>query len=120
MAGNVTISGFLNGTPGGQINVGPFTLAASASTNLEVLTLTLASGANTITVPVWSPVTVGCLIIPNTSNATGITLKGVTGDTGVPLDPSGPTLLNFPPSPPASFVLTAASLFTTITSVVFF
>jgi hypothetical protein len=120
MAGNVTISGFLNGTPGGQINVGPFTIAASASNNLEVLTLTLASGANTITVPVWSPVADGVLIIPSTNNATALTLKGVSGDTGVGLAPSEPTLWTFPTAPPATFVITAASLFTTITSIVFF
>jgi hypothetical protein len=120
MAGNVTLAGFLSGTPAGQINVGPFSLAGSASNNLQVLTLTLASGANTITVPVWSPVAVGVIIIPSVTNAVGLTLKGVTGDTGNPLDPTGPTFWNFPTSPPASFVLTAASLFTTITSIVFF
>jgi hypothetical protein len=118
MAGQVLISGQLTGTAAASvINVGPFTIAGNAANNFQVTNVTLASGANTITVPSWA---VGCIINPSVTNTTGMTLKGVTGDTGVPLDPSGPTLLNFPSSPGASFVLTAASLFTTITEVIFF
>lgn len=118
MAGSVVIQGFLTGTPSGSLNVGPFTLQANSGNNLQIQSLTLASGANTITIPTWAT---GMLIIPNTSNAVGLTLKGVTGDTGVPLsltNPTGP--IEFPATPPASIVLTAASLFVTITSIVFF
>lgn len=118
MAGTVTVGGFLNGLPIGQLNVGPFSLTANNGNNLQATSVTLASGANTITVPSWA---VGMLIIPNTNNTTGLTLKGVTGDTGIALSPANPTgPVMFSASPPANFVLTAAALFTTITQVVFF
>lgn len=120
MAGNVTLGGFLNGTPAGQVNVGPYTITASASNNLEVLTLTLASGFNSITVPVWSPVVQGVIIAPAVTNATSLTLKGVTGDTGIPLSLTLPNMFTFPASPPATIGLTAGALFTTITTVIFF
>ncbi len=116
MGGQLTLSGNLTGVPLGNINVGPFSIVANGSNNLEALLQILASGANTITVPSWA---VGCLIIPNSGNATALTLKGVTGDTGVPLSETTPTLLNFT-TPPASFVLTAGALFTTETQIVFF
>lgn len=46
----------------------------------------LASGLNTITPPTGGGTTpVGVLIIPPSTNSQTITLKGVTGDTGVPL-----------------------------------
>ena len=118
MAGQVLISGQLTGVAAASyINIGPFTIAGNSANNFQVNSVTLASGANTVTVPTWA---VGCIINPNVTNTTGLTLKGVTGDTGVALDPSGPTLLNFPATTPASFVLTAASLFSTVTEVIFF
>jgi hypothetical protein len=118
MAGNVTVSGFLSGVPFGQVNVGPFSLAMNAGNNLQMTNITLASGANTITVPTWA---VGMLIIPTVTNVTGLTLKGVTGDTGIPLSPSNPTgPITFTAGAFATFVLTAASLFTTNTQIVFF
>lgn len=118
MGGTVTVGGFLNGLPLGQINVGPFSLSPNGGNNLQVTSVTLASGANTIAVPSWA---VGMLIIPNTNNATSLTLKGVTGDTGIPLSPANPTgPVMFSASPPSDFVLTAGALFGTVTQVVFF
>ena len=117
MAGTVTIGGFLSGLPFGQINLGPISLAANAGNNLAVTDITLASGANTIAVPSFA---VGMVILPNVGNAIAMTLKGITGDTGTPLAPALPSLISFPASPPANIVLTAASLFGTITSIVFF
>jgi len=54
----------------------------------------LASGFNSITVPSSTGVTVTSVTIkPPTGNTTTITLKGVTGDTGVALHPSDPTTI---------------------------
>jgi hypothetical protein len=118
MAGSVVVQGLLSGVPFGQVNVGPFTIAGNAGNNLQMTNITLASGANTITVPAWA---VGMMIIPTTSNITALTLKGVTGDTGIPISPSNPTgPITFTAAAFASFVLTAASLFTTNTQIVFF
>lgn len=56
--------------------------------------VSLAMGANTVTVPVVAGVTVTCLtIIPPAGNTGVITLKGVTGDTGVVIHPTDPTSL---------------------------
>jgi hypothetical protein len=69
----------------------------------------LASGANTITPPAGStPVSV--TIVPPAGNVITITLKGVTGDTGILLHPTDPTTIALG-SPTATFVLTAGSLF---------
>jgi hypothetical protein len=56
--------------------------------------VSLVSGDNTITAPVVSGLVVtGLMIIPPAGNVNLITLKGVTGDTGVPLHLTDPTSL---------------------------
>lgn len=68
----------------------------------------LSSGANTITVPTgFKAVT----IIPPAGNTTLITLKGVTGDTGVPLHLTDPSSIGLD-STESTFVLTAAGSIT--------
>lgn len=65
----------------------------------------LSSGANTITVPSSA---VAVTIIPPSGNTVAITLKGITGDTGVALALAAPCSLSLNGSV-SSFVLTAAS-----------
>lgn len=68
--------------------------------------VSLAIGANTITAPVVSGIVVtGVMIIPPAGNVNLITLKGVTGDTGIPLHFTDPTSLALDTSF-ASLVLT--------------
>jgi len=63
--------------------------AADNASSPGIITETvLALGANTITVPTGFK---GFTIIPPSGNTTLITLKGVTGDTGVPLHLTDPT-----------------------------
>jgi len=65
----------------------------------------LSSGANTITAPSGgSAVT----IIPPAGNTTSITLKGISGDTGVRIHNTDPTTIAYDSSL-TSFVLTAGS-----------
>ena len=47
----------------------------------------------------------GVFIVPPTGNLSTITLKGVTGDTGVPLNVSAPTFVSLP-NPPVAFGIT--------------
>jgi hypothetical protein len=118
MPGTVTIGGILEQlTMGTPVTVGPFTITPNAAGNFAVTSAQLANGANTIAVPSWAA---GCIILPNPANAVGMTLKGVTGDTGIPLDVTSPSLLNFPLAPPASFVLTSALVGATQTEILFF
>lgn len=113
---SLSISGTVQ-TTSGMDDIGPLTIPTNTSGLSQRTTFTPASGANTVTVPSWAKV---AIIIPNVSNLVGMTLKGVTGDTGVPISPTVPTELPWPSSPPASFVITAASLFTTSLEVLFY
>lgn len=85
-----------------------FSAAENAASPGSVEIKTLASGANTITVPTGGATVTGCTIIPPAANTTNITLKGVTGDTGVQLHDSDPTSLGIDPAL-VSFCLTAAA-----------
>lgn len=73
----------------------------------EIKDLT-GGAANTITVPSISGgnKAAGVVIVPPTGNTSSITLKGVSGDTGVGLHLTAPQTLVFPATPPANFVLT--------------
>lgn len=70
--------------------------------------VTLAIGANTITPPAGGSTPKACTIIPPAENVTDITLKGVTGDTGIVIHNTDPTSIALD-SPTATFVLTAAA-----------
>ncbi len=104
-AATVTIAGTVTGLPSGTKTLtGTLTSVAAVGTVQE---LTLASGANTVTVPTGAT---AVLITPPAGNTVLVTLKGVTGDTGVPLHKTFPTLLPLD-STVTTFCLTAASLF---------
>jgi hypothetical protein len=116
MAGIVSIAVQLSGVPEGTIN-NSSSIAGNSSNEHTTTSLELASGANTITVPSWAQ---GAIIRPDPTNAVAMTLKGVSGDTGIALDLTGPSLINFAASPPANFVLTSAGSTSTYTSIEFF
>lgn len=82
--------------------------ADNASSPAMVELKTLSSGANTITVPGSGSTPTAVTIVPPTDNTTSITLKGVTGDTGVRIHDTDPTTIALH-SGVASFVLTAAA-----------
>lgn len=63
----------------------------------------LTTGANTITPPTGAT---GCTIVPNPTNAEALTLKGITGDTGIALALTSPTSLGLAGT--GTFVITAA------------
>ena len=117
MAGSVTIQGQITGTPVGTVSVGPYNIAGNTTNQYQADAVILASGTNTITVPSWAA---AVIINFATANAVVVTLKGVAGDTGIALDPNGITILDFnDPTPPANFVLSAASLLTNYTQIIF-
>jgi hypothetical protein len=71
--------------------------------------VTLSSGANTITAPVITGLTVSALtIIPPAGNTSLITLKGISGDTGVAIHKTDPTSIALD-STFVSLVLNAAA-----------
>ena len=77
----------------------------------QIDVVNLASGANTITPPLGGSTPIGVIIVPPAGNAFTITLKGVTGDTGVVLHTTHPTSISLN-SPTATFVLTASGIIT--------
>lgn len=86
------------------------TAATNAASPGSVTIHTLASGANTITVPVGATA-VAATIQPPTGNTQTIILKGVTGDTGVGLHPTDPSSIALA-STVTTFVLTAGGTIT--------
>lgn len=84
-----------------------FAAANNATSPAYDIYVNLASGANTITAPTAATAT-RCTIIPPSGNAVLLTLKGVTGDTGVPLHKTDPTSFGVD-STLVTFCLTAAS-----------
>ena len=67
--------------------------ANNGSSPAEEIVTTLLSGANTITAPASGTTPTALTIIPPVGNTQTITLKGVTGDTGVALHPTDPTVI---------------------------
>ena len=114
MGGALTIQGVQTGIPEGSKTV---SLTVTMGTVGTVTDVVLASGANTVTVPTGAA---GCLIIPPSANTVALTLKGVGADTGVAISPSAPCLLTFPATPPANFVINAASATSGSTEISFF
>ena len=88
-----------------------FSAANNTASPGQMDLVTLAIGANTITPPAGGSTPVACTIIPPTGNTSTITLKGLTGDTGVVLHKTDPTSIGLN-SPTATFVLTASAQIT--------
>lgn len=86
------------------------TIAAANNTlsPAQIQIIELAPGANTITPPGAGSSPQGCMIVPPAANTNSITLKGVTGDQGVPLHLTDPTSLALG-STTGTFVLTAVT-----------
>ena len=115
--GNVTIQGNQSGGPAGSLTFGPLTATTTAAVgSLQVVALT--TGANTITIPSG---TTTCIITPpNAVNPTPnptyggtLTLKGVSGDTGIAIGNKYPQVLEWDatggtPSP-ATIVINAST-----------
>lgn len=73
----------------------------------------LASGANTITIPTGGATCVSVTLIPPAGNTVVLTLKGIAGDSGIVLHPTDPTTIAIAPAV-ASFVLDASAALTGI------
>jgi len=86
----------------------------SASPAAIAAPITLAAGANTITVPTGGTTPTCVTIVKPAGNTVLITLKGITGDTGVPLHKTDPDSISLD-STVTTFVLTAASQVTGVT-----
>jgi hypothetical protein len=92
MAVSVTLNSNTGTFQGGTFNLGPLTII-SAFTSLEILSLTFASATFISTTgPAGA---YGVLVEPPSNNLVNLTLKGITGDTGLPTFTNTPQLLTF-------------------------
>lgn len=85
--------------------------AQNAASPGAVSIQTLSSGANTITVPTGGSTVTAATILPPAGNTQTLTLKGVTGDTGVGLHLTDPTTVALSATT-SSFCLTAGGTIT--------
>ena len=95
--------------------VGSHTISAASNTaspgTVEIKSL--VSGANTITPPTGGTTPKACTIVPPASNAVTMTLKGVTGDTGIALHLTDPFTVSLSTGT-TTFVITAGAALTGI------
>lgn len=106
--GSITIVGSVLGGPGGPVLIAPPVIQSNAACG-EVLTPVLASGNNTINIPTTARAVV---ITPPPGNTIALTYKGASGDIGLVADLVAPFEWPFTSTPPATFVIYAASAFT--------
>jgi hypothetical protein len=85
---------------------GPLTNPSFTGGILGQVQSTLASGFNQINIPAGTRYV---LIVPPAGNLIALTFKGVTGDTGVPMDPINPMAYPLPSGSGQSFGITAAN-----------
>src|ERR1017187_4853774 len=112
--GVLTVSGNVTGGPDGSWST-VATRAVPAAVQSETI-VALTSGSVTVVVPsgvtnviIYPPNS--AYPIPNPSYAGAITLKGIAGDTGVPISTTYVTVLEIDAATaPASFVLTATAV----------
>ena len=117
---SVSIYGQITGTGSGNRVIGPLT-TTSAAANGQVQQVVLQSGANTITLPT-TPAPTGCVIVLNPANTAVVTLKGVSGDTGIAIGKISTQKIEWDATAlPTSFVLSSASTQTgLITEIIFY
>ena len=98
--GTLTLTGNVSNVSGNaQITLGPTTITAPTA-NAYTATLSLTIGANTITLPTSMTFLAivgpnGANPIPNPAISTTLTLKGVSGDTGIAISAKYPTTLTW-------------------------
>lgn len=111
--GNLTVTGNVSGQPTGQRTFGPMVVVASAAVDATNV-IALGVGANTITIPAGATSMVitgpnAVYPVPNPPYAGTLTIKGVAGDTGIPISAKWPTVLEWDTvvGPPATIVINA-------------
>jgi len=82
--------------------------AINAASPGQIDIVTLTSGANTVTPPTGGTTPLAVTIVPPSGNTALITLKGISGDTGIALHKTDPCTISLN-STTSTFVLTAAS-----------
>jgi len=94
-------------TEGANLSTQAHEAAANTDSPADNDLVTLTSGFNLLTPPTGGSTPTGVTIIPPVGNVESITLKGITGDTGVLLHPTDPSSFGLG-SPTGTFGLTVS------------
>lgn len=115
-AGTLVIGGRASGLPG-AVQFGPYTIIGTATIG-EQLSVALASGDNTFTVPTGA---VAVAVATPSGNTVAVKYRtsSNSGDGGLPINPGGPSVHNFAATAPTSVILNAASSISTLTYIYF-
>jgi hypothetical protein len=113
MAGTLNVTGQIP-TTAQTLAIAPPQIVYSAPIG-SITAVNLVSGANTITIPTG---TTTIIIQPPITNTVVLTLKGVTGDTGITISLTNIQVIQ-PTATTTSFVITAASTTTGLTYITF-
>jgi hypothetical protein len=108
MASNSTRSITITSSGDYQFNQA-FSADANSNSPSQSDLVSWASGFNLITPPAGGSTPKAVTIIPPAGNTVTITLKGITGDTGVLLHPTDPTTIALG-SPSATFGITTSAI----------
>ena len=84
-----------------------FSESLANATGVPPGSFTLAAGFNSIPVPAAA---LGVVIVPPPGSANTKTLKGITGDTGIPIDPAHSTKLTFTAAQNATIGITSGGI----------
>lgn len=113
MAGQYVIQSsqifFPGSTQDALLQVGPLTFGVTTPI-LQTNSLTFGSGTFITTSGPTGATT--CLIIMPAANTVSVTLKGITGDTGIALSPTGIAFLTFPVNTTPAVGLTSGAQIT--------
>lgn len=107
MAGTVTISGLSASEPAGQRVLGPLSIQGTVVIG-DTVSESLNSGDNTIVVPSGS---VGVVVVPPSTGSAALKYRTSlnSGDAGLPISPSAPSIHTFPSPAPTSIILNAST-----------
>lgn len=94
----------ITGLAEGEVTVGPLEFQTTTAVGERRSPLNLVTGANTIAVPAAATVAV---FIPPAGNTQTLTLKGVSGDTGVRLHKTFPTPIALDAGANANLIIAA-------------
>ena len=100
-ASEITLRGTISALLAGSRSLAPASIV-NTNSPAQVIQITLAAGANTITVPANA---VGVIVLFDPTSTTVKTLKGLNADTGIVVSKNKMLVLTFDSPPTASFVL---------------
>ena len=119
-SGNITLAANVAGGLDGTRSFGPVSITTAAATT-QTVAVALIVGATTVSIPTGSTSVV--LFPPNSANpvanpsfAGTLTVKGVSGDTGIVVSNKNPTLLSFDSLNTSSFLVITSTATGTMTA----